>query len=435
MRTALIVPRNTIISSDKFEDSQWEETWEFKSRKRLWSCPSLSLLTVAGMLPQSFSIDYIDLNYDTEINGDYELALFSPSTSQANQAYLLADGLRKKGTKVVMGGPHVSVLPEEALQHSDSVFIGESEETFPIFLKDLKKGALKKVYAAETYPDLALSPSPRYDLLGAYDYKSVPIQLSRGCPHQCEFCISSQLYGKKYRRKSIQQVYKEIEAILSVRPKPFIFFTDDNMFLDKEYSLRILDLLRSLNVRWYAFTDAHIADDRKFLEVIAKSGCSRLLIGFESLTAENLIQINPSLWKMKRCQDYKKIIETIQSYGIGVVGSFVIGLDDDKEDVFDKIEEFVLETNLYATNITILTPFPGTRLYKRYKEINRLFDTDWSRYNGFELTFDFNNMKKEDFEKKFFKLYQNLNSKERITNVLNYFKNVLNEKNKIKGST
>lgn len=428
MRTALIVPESLVISKNKLEIYKWDQMREFKSRKRLWSCPSLSLLTAAAMLPNDFLIDYIDLNYRNRIPEKYDAVFLSPSTSQVNHAYEIADSMRKQGTIVVMGGPHVSFLPEESLKHSDCVFVGEAEDTFNTFLQDLAKGNIKPIYMSQTYPDLKLSPIPRYDLVRMYPYKSIPVQTSRGCPHQCSFCISSKLYGEKFRRKPVEQVCKELDIIKSIWERPFIFFTDDNMFINSEYILELLDYLKKLKIRWYAFSDARVVEKPGLLKKMAESGCTQLLIGFESLSAENLIQINESKWKMRKLMNYRHIISEIQGYGIGVVGSFVLGLEEDTINVFEDLYNFVERTNLYATNITILTPFPGTKLYQMLQEENRIINDDWSKYNGFELNFIPKNIPISEFEEQFLQLYRKLDSEERINSIINYFKAIFSKK-------
>ncbi len=428
MKIALIVPYNSITSEKKHAEYELEELWEFQARKRLWSTPSLSLLTVAGMMPEDFELEYIDLNYREDFEGQYDWAFFSPSTSQAYKAYEIADSLRKDGIKVAMGGVHASMLHAEALKHSDVVFIGESEETIPVFLEDVRRGKHKSIYKAEGLPDLRLSSVPRYDLAAGYPYKSFPIQTTRGCPHQCNFCVSSKIYGKKIRRKSIEQVGKELEAILKIKDKPFVFFTDDNLFVNEEYSRELVGLLKRVNLRWYAFTDASIYKRKELLKEIRKAGCTQLLIGFESLDLDNLGDINKSQWKRKNLEQFKHIISEIQGQGIGVVGSFVLGLENDTLDTFDRLYEFIQETCLYATNITVLTPFPGTEIYERLKREGRITVADWSKYNGFELTFETKNMKREEFEAGWQKFMQQLNSPERLNKVITFFKGIINAK-------
>ena len=426
MKIGLIVTRNEFL--DEKQRLGWDDLWEFQARKRLWSTPNLSLLTVAGMIPPDFSIDYTDLNYQDEIYGQYDWVFFSPSTSEVRQAYLLADKLRKNGVKIAMGGPHVTVLPEEALQHADTVFIGEAEETFPAFLKDMKTRQCHPIYRAEKPPNLELCPTPRYDLIQSLPYQSIPIQTSRGCPHQCSFCISSKIYGLKCRRKTIAQIEKELDAILEIKKRPFIFFTDDNLFYNAGFTQRLIALMKTKNLNWYAFSDARIAYQPEVLDDMVKSGCTQVLIGFESINSGNLAAINHSLWKMNHLKDYPEIIHRIQSRGIGVVGSFVVGLDNDRPEVFDELYQFVDQNCLYATNITILTPFPGTEIHRQFLEEERITEKDWAKYNGFELVYKPKSMSVGEFNAGYERLNQQLNAPDRMKKVIGYFKNFLNRK-------
>jgi len=428
LKIALIVPENDIVSKEKLEMYQWEQMWEYKARKRLWSTPDLGLLTVAGMMPEDFVLEYIDFNFVKRTKLEFDWAFFSPTTCQANQVYRIADELRSQGVKIAMGGVHVSVLPEEALRHADTIFIGEAEGLFSKFIEDMREKKTKRVYKNNYYPDLAETPIPRYDLIKEYPYKSVAIQTSRGCPHQCSFCISSKLYGKKIRRKSISQVAKELESILKIYKNPLIFFTDDNIFVDQRYGLELVKLIDSFDIRWYAFSDASIAYKEELLKRISKSGCMQLLIGFESLEEDSLVQINRSRWKRDRLQHYDYVISKIQSLGVGVVGSFVLGMDEDTYEYFDKLYNFILQTRIYATNITVLTPFPGTETYRNLNSQNRILTNDWSRYNGFELTFKPRKMRVDEFEEEYTKLNRRINSADRRNKVSDYFINIFKQK-------
>jgi radical SAM superfamily enzyme YgiQ (UPF0313 family) len=381
------------------------------------------------MMPEGCDIEYIDLNYTSEPEINAEWAFFSPATAQANRAYQLADKFRKKGIKVAIGGPHATVLPYEAFQHSDVIFIGEAEKTFPAFLKDYKNNKIKRIYKASSFPELSLSPSPAYRLTKKYPYKSVPIQTSRGCPHQCSFCISSKIYGNKIRCKTALQLENELKTIKEIFGKPYIFLTDDNLFINKRRNDDLIRIIKNSHINWYAFSDASIADDNELLSEIADAGCTQLLIGFESLCSQNLQDLNKNHWKMKKLDSYKEIINRIQSFGIGVVGSFVVGMENDTVDVFDNLYGFIEETSLYATNITVLTPFPGTEIYEKFKREGRLISEDWSAYNGFELTFKPNNMTVEEFEKGYMDLNMRLNSSDRMSRIINHFKTVFTNKN------
>lgn len=424
MKGVFIVPENKILTQGKQNLYQWDSMWEYKARKRLWLVPHLGLLTVAALMPENYSISYIDMNYTDKIEGDYDWAFLSPSTCQAVQAYVIADDVRRRGIRVAMGGLHASLLPDEALKHSDTVFIGEAEDIMGEFIQDVSSGNVKRLYKSSEYTDMKKSPLPRYDLVRKYPYKSFPVQTSRGCPHQCSFCISSKVYGKKVRRKTIEQIRRELNALLMVNSKPLIFFTDDNLFLDPKFSEALLGLIKCYDLRWYAFSDVNIAYNDELLERIAGSGCMQLLIGFESLSADNLGDINQSKWKMSKLEHYKNIVENIQRHGVGVVGSFILGLDGDNTGAFEQVYDFILDTRIYATNLTVLTPFPGTDTYESLKSQNRIFAKDWSSYNGFELTYTPQSMSVEEFEAGYRELYSKINSPERTNKVIEHFKNI-----------
>jgi len=382
------------------------------------------------MMPESSEIEYYDLNYSDKHGLNADWVFFSPATAQASMAYQLADMYRKTGAKVAMGGPHVSVLPEEALKHSDAVFIGEAEITIRWFLEDVINNTVKRIYSAHNFPDLAKTPFPLYHLAKKYQYKSVPVQTSRGCPRQCCFCISSKIYGSGVRCKAISQLSYELNKIKEIYGKPYLFFTDDNLFINKNRNKDFLETVKETGASWYAFSDASVADDLNLLFEIAGAGCTQLLIGFESLCAENLRGLNANNWKMKRLDFYKEAISRIQSFGIGVVGSFILGMDNDNASVFENLYKFVEETLLYATNITVLTPFPGTELYKQYESEGRLISKDWSMYNGFDLTFQPKNMTCNEFYNGYAELNTRLNSTDRMNKLINHFKSLIEVKYK-----
>lgn len=419
------MPDDTSTSNGRRRVCEAEPTRELKARRRLWSCPSLSLLTVAAMLPDDFDVDYIDLGLEDLPDTRYDMAFFSPSTSVIPCTYELADNLRSAGTKVVMGGAHVSILPGEALEHADTVFVGEAEDTFKKFLQDLSHNRLLPVYRSNKLPDLSRSPVPRYQLVRESPYKSIPVQTSRGCPHQCEFCASSAIYGRKLRKKSVAQVRRELETIIDIWPRPFIFFTDDNMFKDEKHAGALLDMFRRYRFRWYAFSDVEVAFRPGLLQKMYDTGCRQLVIGFETLSDANLAYINKSGWKKGMRPYYKHAIRSIQHYGIGVVGSFVLGFDNDTPRVFDELYSFIDETGLYATNITVLTPFPGTRVYDRYKKDRAIITDDWSRYTGFELVHTPCNMTPSEFEDGYASLSRRLSAPDRVNKMLSSFKELI----------
>lgn len=424
----MITVENNIIRKELEYYALISELKEYKRRKKLWNCPNLGLLTVAAYLPDSWNIEYIDLNYDNLNEKVYDLVFISATTAQAYRAYNVADTYRRKGIRVVMGGIHISVCPEEALSHADIIFVGEVENAINDFINDLMSNSLKRIYFSKKRPDLTYARIPRYDLAMKYPYDVIPIQISRGCPHQCEFCASTSIYGKKRRQKRLEMVEKEIKTMLSIWRNPLVFFTDDNMFIDKMFTWKLIEILKKYHLQWYSFSDIAIATDYGLVAALYEVGCRQLLIGFESLSQESLAEINKSQFKMKHRKYYFEAVEKIQTKGIGVVGSFVLGLDGDTKDTFYEIADFVEHSFMYATNLTILTPFPGTAIYDKFKRENRIFEIDWRCYNGFELTYYPKNMTISEFKYYYEELNIRVNSTLRMNSMMRHFVDIYKNK-------
>lgn len=365
----------------------------FVERKRvIASLPSLSLLTLAGLTPDWFDVSYHEIA-DLRALGtlpECDLAAISSYTAQVRDAYAVADRYRAAGTKTVMGGLHVTARPEEALTHCDAVVIGEGELSWGRVLADAYRGRLQRVYSAPgVHFDLAQAPVPRYDLLDPSRYNRLTVQTQRGCPWRCEFCASSILLSARYRLKPVANVVHEIRAIKSVWRNPFVEFADDNTFVNKTHAKALMDGVAREDIRWFAETDVSIGDDDDLLSQMRDAGCAQVLIGFESPRASGLdgIELRRN-WKLSRLSRYADSIERIQSHGIAVIGCFVLGLDGDTPAVFDDIERFVVESQLFQAQITVLTPFPGTPLYDRLLREGRLLHpTGWERCTLFDVNF------------------------------------------------
>jgi len=316
------------------------------------------------------------------------------------------------------------VMPEEAKNHCDSVFIGEAEETWPVFLDDFRKGAMSDYYRSGKPADLTTLPVPRYDLLNKDNYRVIWLQTSRGCPHDCEFCAASRIYGHAYRHKTVEQVIREIRAIQDIWPDARINFSDDNLFVNRKYSRELVAHLRELNIRWFAQTDIAIANDADLLRQMKSAGCTTLLIGFESISERNLQLINANGWKLKKSSTYADAIRAIQSCGIGIVGAFIIGLDEDTEEGLDELAEFIVANNMFMAQISILTPFPGTRLYDRLTVERRILDRPWSDYTGMQVNIQPRLMSVEELQKGFYKIYQRIYDKDARVKTLKHFKDI-----------
>lgn len=361
--------------------------------KTIASLPSLGLLTLAGMTPEEHDVHYIEVP-DILSEGDplepFDLVVISSYSAQINEAYALAQRYRALGTPVVMGGTHVTALPEEALKYCSAVVIGEGEAVWLDVLRDASQGALKSRYGSyESGFDLADAPMPAYELLDISKYNRLTVQTSRGCPHSCEFCAGSNLISSCYKQKPIEKVLAEVDRICELWEHPFIEFADDNSFVNRAYWRELLPQLKQRHVKWFTETDLSVARDPELLQMMREAGCAQVLIGLESPTEAPLDHLEQNAnWKHAKFREYKESIRTIQSHGITVNGCFIIGLDGQTPSVFDEIYDFVREAELYEVQITILTPFPGTALYSRLARSDRLIEpTNWKKCTLFDVNF------------------------------------------------
>ena len=356
------------------------------------SLPSLGLLTLAGMTPDAFDVSYHEVP-DVDALAELppcDVAAISSYSAQIRDGYRLADRFRAAGVKVVMGGLHVTALPDEALAHADAVVLGEGEIGWPEVLRDLAAGRLRRVYAAAGREyDLADSPMPRFDLLDVDRYNRLTVQATRGCPWRCEFCAASIRLTPRYKAKPVERVIAEIREIKRHWPRPFIEFADDNGFVSRDHAKALLRALAPERVHWFSESDISIADDPELLELMRESGCRELLIGLESPTVDGIEGVEQRRnWKRTRFARYLDDIGRIQGHGIAVNGCFVLGLDGDGPDVFGAVEEFVRASGQFDVQITVMTPFPGTPLYERLRQQGRLLEPeDWERCSLFDVNF------------------------------------------------
>jgi radical SAM superfamily enzyme YgiQ (UPF0313 family) len=392
----------------------------FVDRNRIIaSMPSLGLLTLAGLTPDRFGVEYreiADLNTAGALPDDYDLVAISSFSAQMFEGYKVADLYCQRGIPVVLGGLHVSSLPEEAKKHAVSVVVGEGESLWPQVLADFERGALQPFYRQQTSGgfDLRDAPMPRFDLLDPAKYNRITVQTSRGCPHKCEFCASSILLTSRYKLKPVKKVLDEIHAIKSIWPRPFIEFADDNSFVHREHYKILLRTLAKEKIRWFTEADLNVAWDNELLGLMRDSGCQQVLIGLESPRKASLdgIDLNGN-WKLRQQERYKAAIEKIQSFGITVNGCFILGLDADTPDIFDEVLRFVRESGLYEVQITFLTAFPNTPLYHRLKAEGRILrDQAWHLCTLFDINIQPKNMSITELQGGFLKLVKELYSAE-----------------------
>ena len=386
--------------------------------KTIASLPSLGLLTLAGMTPNDIELGYFEVDDIADFNGlpeDYDAIAISSFSAQMKDAYVLADQFRPQGVRVILGGLHVTARPDEALQHADSIIIGEGEPSWPQLVSDLKRGELQRRYDSRATPfDLAAAPMPRYDLLEPERYNRLTVQTQRGCPFDCEFCAASIRLSPLFRVKPVAKVVAEIRRIKEIWSKPFIELADDNTFANKKHAKRLVRALIPEQIKWFTETDISVARDGELLALMRDSGCAQVLIGLESPTLAGLSGIEQkSNWKAKQLDSYYSAINRIQSFGITVNGCFVMGMDGTGPESFQQVLDFVRESGLYEVQVTIQTAFPETPLYDRLKASGRLInETAWEMCTLFDVNFRPDGMTVQELENKFLWLVQELYSAE-----------------------
>lgn len=388
------------------------------------SLPSLGLLYLAACTPRGHDVCYYEAEHDGAEPAEVyacDLVAISTFSAQVFEAYAIADRLRAAGVKVAMGGLHVSVMPDEAAAHADFVIVGEGENVWPGVVRaaeaatDDHRGAGRIFYARDYPPvDVKALPVPRYDLLGDRPYNRFTVQTTRGCPWRCDFCASTVMLSQKYRRRSVEDVVRDIRAVQAVRDHPFIEFADDNTFVDKAWGKELCRQLIPLRIKWFTETDVTVADDSELLDLMRRAGCRQLLIGLESPAVGPLVGVEMRRdMKAKWAHHYAERIAAIQSAGITVNGCFILGLDGHGPEIFEQVLDFSVRHHLYDVQITVLTPFPGTPLYDRLAREGRLLHPGrWDLCTLFDVNFQPRDMTPQQLREGMYWLSERLYSAE-----------------------
>ncbi len=346
-----------------------------KKKPRYVPFPQASLPLLAALTPTGHEVKIVDERLEqVNVSDKYDLVGITVMTSTAPRAYTLSDHFRRTGTKVVLGGIHPSAMTEEALQHADSVVVGEAEGLWKQVVEDAGAGTLQQVYRNQEFPCLTGMPAPRHDLLKDRYLLKYVYQTTRGCPHNCGFCSVSSFNGRRYRHRPVEDVIREV----SLSRRRFIGFLDDNIVGNPRYSKELFRALAPLKKRWASQGTVKMAEDEELLKLAQKSGCISLFVGFESINEKNLASMHKRFNTVER---YKKMMENFHRHGIMVVGSFVFGFDEDDTTVFENTLRFVEEARIDFANFNILTPLPGTEIYNTFKKEDRIFTYDWSQYD------------------------------------------------------
>lgn len=352
-------------------------------KKNLRYAP-LTLTTLASLVPPDIqaNIEIIDEGIeDVDLDLQADLIGMNVITGTAIRAYELSDHFRARGIPVILGGPHVTLVPDDAQPHADSIVVGYAEETWPELLHDFSKGKMKPRYNQGPNLKLGNLPFPRRELLkrGAYLTTHV-FEATRGCVHSCDFCVVPVAWGLKPYQKPVKDVVADIKQYWARK----IIFLDLNLIADKDYAAKLFEALIPLQVNWFGLTTTLLVKDKPLLKLAARSGCTGLLMGFESIQPANLQQSRKGF---NSPQEYHQVVENLHQYGITLMACFTFGMDHDTPDVFMKTAQFAVDASIDLPRFAIVTPFPGTPLYHRLKNEGRIITQNWDLYDGQHVVF------------------------------------------------
>jgi radical SAM superfamily enzyme YgiQ (UPF0313 family) len=358
-------------------------------RGRLWGelgfkFPSLSLAAIAAVTPPHWDVALCDENLERiDFTVPADIVALTAMTPQAPRAYEIAENFRRRGVTVVMGGFHASNLPDEALQHVDAVLVGEGETVWPRLLADFERKELQRLYRPSGLIDMGAIPIARREIFTGKKYLLTnTIQTTRGCPFDCEFCSVTAFYGRKYRERPVEQVLAELELIR--KTQTFAFFVDDNLVANRRYALSLFSGMKGMGFKWLSHAPIDFGRDPELLQAAGEAGCVGMFVGFESLNEEAL----KAMGKVTNtAASYLADAQAFRDHGIGILGSFVLGLDGDTPAVFEPILRFCEEARLEAAIFPILTPYPGTAVRERLEAQGRITSNDWRDYDMEHVNF------------------------------------------------
>lgn len=354
-------------------------------KSRFSTFSPLGLAYVAAVTPSHWKVKIIDENFETFEFEEADLVGITAFTSNINRGYEIAQLYRKRKIKVIMGGIHASMIPDEVMRYTDSVIVGEVEGIWQKAIKDFENNNLSSKYIGPKIDLEHFKIIPRRDLLHS-NYLWQSVQTSRGCPFNCEFCSVSRYLGKTYRCRKADDVLEELKGIDS----KYIFFTDDNLIGYSTDSIaRAKQLFKgmiklNLNKKWWMQTSINSADDEEVVELAAKAGCMFVFIGFETISLDTLKGMKKGVNIKTGVNNYRRVVDTFHKYGIGVLGAFIIGNDYETPEYYKQLANFIIQSNIDMMQLSILTPLPGTNLMRQLLEEDRLlyrnFPKDWDKY-------------------------------------------------------
>ncbi|HHY85617.1 MAG TPA: B12-binding domain-containing radical SAM protein [Verrucomicrobia bacterium] len=383
IRIALISPKGPLY---RHRGGIWRKSLRYQP---------LTLTTLAALIPPELPVDlqlFDEGITDVPRDLDVDLVGLTVITGTAMRAYELADHFRRRGSAVVMGGPHVTLIPEDAAPHADCIVVGYAEDTWPQLLRDFVNGELKARYDQVPGLSLADRPFPRRELLPRNRYLTNNVfEATRGCIHNCDFCVVPTAWGRTPYQKPVEQVVADIVQHGAKK----LIFVDLNLIADREYAVRLFTALIPLKVQWYGLATVLLADDPELLDLAERSGCKGLLMGLESISPQNLRQNHKGFNSPEK---FARVVERLHEHGIALQGCFVFGLDHDEPDVFLKTAEFAVQARIDLPRYAIVTPFPNTPLYRRLLAEGRILTQNWELYDGQHVVFQPARMSVEELQ-------------------------------------
>jgi radical SAM superfamily enzyme YgiQ (UPF0313 family) len=383
-------PMKALLVYPWFVDTYWSFRHALSLYGRRSFFPPLGLLTISALLPSHWERRLVDLNVKQLTLADIQWAdavFVSAMHVQRNSLQQIVELAKAQGKTVVVGGPYASICPDQ-LGKADHIFIGEAENTFAEFARDLERGEARRIYKVAERPALSCSPIPDFRLVDLKQYSSMSVQYSRGCPFNCEFCDIIEIYGRIPRTKSNEQMLSELDGLAAVGWRESVFIVDDNFIGNKKNVRQLLpELAEWSRKRDYPFSftteaSVNLADDDELLQLMRDAGFSRVFIGIETPVEESLKLSQKGQNTRRNLLDS---IRKIQSYGLEVMAGFIVGFDNDPEDIFERQINFIRESAIPCSIVSLLSAIPETQLWRRLEREGRLlgFDHTGNNTDGF----------------------------------------------------
>lgn len=376
--------------------------------------PGLTLPMLAAVTPPYVNLRLVSETVeDIPFDEPWDLVGLTGMGSGIFRAWQIADEFKKRNVPVVIGGIAASLAdPEWILRHADSLVTGEAEDIWPTVIEDFRQGQLKQRYDMKVRPDINTLPVPRYDLMNRRKMGLWrPVQATRGCPFPCSFCSIQSYFERSYRKRPVDQVIRDVREAKK-NGTHFIAFIDDNIGVDWNYFEKLMTALIPEKIIWMSQCSIHIADKPDMLALAYKSGCRLLSFGIESTSPESLAWVEK---EFNKPANYETGLKAIRKHGIDVSTEMIIGMDGDREDVFQNTYDFLLKNRISIPRVHILTPVPGTPLYKELLQEGRILHDDFSQYSGGRVVFKPKNIDPVELQKNYWKLYEQLFTR---TNIL-----------------